>query len=162
MEEFVGEVWHKLVTRQAQTDYSDSLISLDDISALLGPFYRAMGGCTGKVIEAAHPRPLNIQRKIIQRIAGTHRRFNISWQDERSLRLPATIAIYPQQDLNENLYFWLTALAAQFQKLSIKNSDANWFTLNQLACQALLKDKPGLAAHYKPLVQGIINQRPAI
>jgi nitric oxide reductase NorD protein len=156
MEEFVGELWHRVVTRQAQTQFPLAQVKLETVIAQLSPYFRAMGGSPGKVLEPSQPRNFSTLRRIIQRVAGTHRRFAVSWQDERSLRLPATIGYFSQPALNEALYFWLTALAAK------QHSVQHWFSDNQRACLALLNEKPGLAKDYQHLVSALIDQRPAL
>ncbi|HEB28147.1 MAG TPA: VWA domain-containing protein [Porticoccus sp.] len=153
MEEFVGDLWHRMVTWKAETDYPDARVELAQLTPQLAPFFRAMGGSPGKVLEASQPRAFNTRRRFVQRIAGTHRRFSVSWQDERSVRLPPSLAVFPEPDLNEALYFWLTALAAKQPYIQ------HWFIDNQRACSELLKEKAGLAKSYNRLVSAVIDQR---
>ncbi len=160
MEEFVGEIWHRLVTRQAHTDFADARVELASIQSQLAPWYRAMGGSPGVLLEGAQPRVFNTHRRLIQRVAGTHRRFVVSWQDDRSLRLPVSLACFSQRGQNESLYFWLAALAArQSQK---GPHIRHWFTDNQQACRNLLEDKPGLRESYQQLVDAVIERRPLL
>ena len=156
MEEFIGDLWHRVVTWQAQTDYPDAQVELAMLIPQLAPFYRAMGGSSGKVLEASQPRTFNTRRRFVQRIAGTHRRFSVSWQDERSVRLPSSLALFSERDLNEELYFWLTALAAKQPYIQ------HWFVDNQRACYELLAEKPGLAKSYNQLVSAVIDQRASL
>ncbi len=156
MEEFVGEIWHRLVTRQAHTDYDEAEVQLVSIVPQLAPYFRAMGGCPGKILEGAQARTFNPRRKLIQRVAGTHQNFTVSWQDDRSVRLPARLACFSERELNEDLYFWLVALAARQPVVQ------HWFADNQSACQSLLKAKPGLVNSYYQLVEAIIRQRPEL
>lgn len=156
MEEFVGEVWHRLVTRQAQTEFPEAKVELAAVAQQLAPFYRAMGGSPGKVIEGATPRAFRTRRRLIQRMAGTHRRFSVCWQDERSVRLPVAIANFADKALNESLYFWLAALAAQQPHIK------HWFADNQRACQILLQERPGLGNRYHKLVAALIALRPPL
>jgi len=37
MEEFVGEIWHKLITKRAATDHADAKVSLVDLNSQLAP-----------------------------------------------------------------------------------------------------------------------------
>ena len=159
MEEFVGEMWHRLVTRQAATEFPAAGVELASVSSQLAPYYRAMGGTAGKVLEATQPRVFNTRRRLVQRLAGTHRRFCVSWQDERSLRLPATLACFPDAQLNEKLYFWLAALAASLSNLLNQSAIKHWFQDNQHACLRLLQEKPGLRQTYFDLVEALIVQR---
>lgn len=156
MEELVGEFWHRFVTRQASTEFEDARVDLVELSAQLAPFYRALGGSPGKVIEGAMGRELKFRRRLIQRMAGTHKRSELAWQDERSLRLPTSHALFEDKALNEDLYFWLTALAAQLPKVT------HWFTDNQQATLEILKSKPGLRERYFRLVDAVLPLRPPL
>ena len=156
MEELVGEFWHKLITKRASTDNSDAKVNLADLNSQLAPFYRALGGAPGKVIEGASARELKLHRRFLQRVAGTHRRTNIAWQDERSVRLPPTHALFSDPALNEALYFWLAALAAQLPSMK------HWFADNQRASRELLNTRPGLAKSYYTLVDAILPLRPSL
>ncbi|MCK9503201.1 MAG: VWA domain-containing protein [Porticoccaceae bacterium] len=154
MEEFVGEIWHRIVSSKAQTDYDSAKVELAGLNQQLAPFYRGLGGCPGKLIEGAAPRRFNSRRSFIQRVAGSHKRFAVSWQDERSVRLPPLIACFADAELNRDLYFWLTAMAATLPTIK------HWFVDNQRATLALLKAYPGLAKRYQRLVDNLIPIRP--
>jgi nitric oxide reductase NorD protein len=93
---------------------------------------------------------------LLQRLAGTHQRFCVAWQDERSVRLPPELAIFPEKSLNEALYFWLTAMAAEQPQMK------HWFHDNQQTTQQILKAKPGLARLYTQLVDAVLPLRPAL
>lgn len=153
MEELVGKIWHRLVSRQAQTSYPEAQVTLEQLSPYLAPYYRAMGGAPGKLIEGAAWRKVKIQRRLISQLAGTHQRFHLSWQDDRSLRLPPQIDCFPDRSLNEALYYWLTALAAHQPVIR------HWFSDNQRATREILGDYPGLARLYDQLAAATIKQR---
>tara|TARA_R110002072_G_scaffold101568_1_gene223674 strand:+ start:41869 stop:43692 length:1824 start_codon:yes stop_codon:yes gene_type:complete len=156
MEEVVGEFWHRLVTKQASTDYEGVRVELTDVQSQLGLFYRALGGCSAKVIEAAAPRKFNAERNFFQRLAGTHKRICVAWQDERSVRLAPDIAFFPNKELNEKLYFWQVAMAAYLPNVT------HWFTDNQRASLALVSARPGLKLIYLELVEAILTSRPSL
>jgi nitric oxide reductase NorD protein len=156
MEEVVGEFWHRLVTKHASTEYDDVRVNLDDIQSQLGPFYRALGGCSAKVIEAAAPRKFNADRNFLQRLAGTHKRLCVAWQDERSVRLAPNVAFFQNKELNEKLYFWQVAMAAYLPIVS------QWFVDNQRASLAIIKARPGLKLIYHELVEEVLSLRPSL
>ncbi|MCF7980804.1 MAG: nitric oxide reductase activation protein NorD [Pseudomonadales bacterium] len=153
MEEFVGQLWHRLVTRHAQIEHPNAEVKLTEIAHRLAPYYRAMGGAAGKLIEGAPTRRVNTQRRLRDQLAGTQRHFPLSWQDDRSVRLPKSIACFPNQELNESLYYWLTALAARQPIIQ------HWFLDNQRACQQLLANYPGLHKTYLQLTEATIGLR---
>jgi len=156
VEEYIGGLWHRLVSRQADTDWTDAEVALAPLIPRLGPYYRALGGCPGVGLEAAAPRSLDTRRNFVQRLAGSHKRFAVAWQDAHSLRLPPVIACFPTPALNRQLYFWLVGLAAQLPNLR------HWFVDNQEATRALLARCPGLAASYRDLVAATLALRPPL
>ena len=58
MEELVGEIWHKIITRTVVDDFDDAKAELNNLTLQLSPFYRAMGGDASKMLEATDLRPL--------------------------------------------------------------------------------------------------------
>lgn len=153
MEETVGTVWHKLISKKANIHHQQSLVSLSDLQSELSTYYRAMGGDPGKSIEAATSCKVKTHRRFVDKIAGSQQRFYLAWQDERSLRLPPTLCICNNKNLNEEIYFWLTAMAATMPKIN------SWLTDNQLATLKLLEKRPGLQHRYQKLVKAITDER---
>ncbi|MFT5719755.1 MAG: nitric oxide reductase NorD protein [Motiliproteus sp.] len=156
MEEFVGEIWHKLITRQASSDCAEARVELAGLQTQLATYFRALGGEPGKSVEGADPRAFAPRRRLAQRVAGTHKRFAVCWQDERSLRLPLSLACFETVELNESLYFWLAALAARQPQMR------HWLVENQQATLALLQQRPGLAAGYRLLASATLANRPSL
>ena len=138
MEEFVGEIWHKLITRQANTDFAKATVELDSLQSRLATYYRALGGTPGVSIDGADERHIKTYRRLAQRLAGSHQRFAVCWQDDRSLRLPVKVAHFDDAELNEELYFWLTAMAAKLPRIK------HWLIDNQRATLALFEHRPKL------------------
>jgi nitric oxide reductase NorD protein len=175
MEEVVGKIWDKWLTSQVTTDHLDAKVHFSEVQSQLLVYYRAMGGDSAKSLEMAEKRELAIHRTTMQKIAGSHKQFYLSWQDERSLRLPPYIALFADKTLNQNLYFWLTALAAQLDKQHrsrLNNTDANnsqaasrlmidWFNDNQQASCALLSQYAGLRRLYTSLAHEVLRLRSA-
>ncbi|MCW3173903.1 nitric oxide reductase activation protein NorD [Shewanella subflava] len=178
MEEVVGKIWDKWITSQVTTDHVDTKVHFSELQSQLLIYYRAMGGDGAKSIEMAEKRELNIHRSTMQKIAGSHKQFYVSWQDERSLRLPPYIALFTDKNLNQSLYFWLTALAAQLDKQrrsaqlnthDTNNHDANnsgsvlnqndWFNDNQQATCHLITEYAGLRRLYSTLAHEVLRLR---
>lgn len=163
MEEVVGKIWDKWLTSQVTTDHVDAKVHFGELQKQLLIYYRAMGGDGTKSLEIAEKRDLNIRRSTMQKIAGSHKQFYLSWQDERSVRLPPFIALFPEKDLNQSLYFWLTALAAQLDKqhrsgLSNHNM-LDWFNDNQQATRHLITEYDGLRRLYSTLAHEVLKLR---
>lgn len=156
MEEWVGEIWHNMITRRANTEHQEAQIKLSEVSAQLAPYFRALGGEHHKSLEAAPSLKVNFRRSLVQRIAGTHQRTELSWQDDRSVRMPSSIATFPQPELNITCYFWLAALSAELPKIT------HWFVDNQQATLTLINKRPGLKRMYRNLVDTYIATRPTL
>jgi nitric oxide reductase NorD protein len=154
MEEIVGEFWHRLITRTVETGNADTAVQLPPLSSQLAPYFHAMGGAPGKTIEGSDPRKFRVQRNFLQKVAGSHLRFPVCWQDERSLRLPLSVSYFASSELNTNLYFWLAALAAKTGEVR------SLFEENRRGTALLLANYPGLARRYKPLAEAILSTRP--
>tara|TARA_R110002050_G_scaffold299981_2_gene467201 strand:- start:8486 stop:10441 length:1956 start_codon:yes stop_codon:yes gene_type:complete len=169
MEEVIGKIWDKWLTSQVVTDHVDTKVHFSELQSQLLVYYRAMGGDGGKSVEIAEKRELNIYRSTMQKIAGSHKQFYVSWQDERSLRLPPFIALFADKNLNQSLYFWLTALAAQLDKQRRSTEQNNhyepykdqndWFNGNQQATRYLITEYAGLRRLYSTLAHEVLRLR---
>lgn len=152
MEEYIGSVWHKLITRQASLEYPEAAVQLMDVGPELAVYFRALGGEAGKTVETSAHRFTAGYQRLVDKLAG-RLRFTPAWQDERSLRLPPTMALFPDQTLNEKAYFWLTALAAQLPEVR------HWSYDNQQATLSVLRQRRGLAKHYQQLCEAYCELR---
>lgn len=154
MEEYVGELWHKLVTRVADKQHEEASVNLNDISKVAAIFFRALGGDPGLNLSAAPPTRHGARRSWKERLASSGERIELSWRDGETLRLPEKISIFPERELNRDLYLWLVALSAA-------NVDNNlpWIVHNQVATQATLTRFPGLATKYYRLVNTLLPMR---
>src|SRR5690606_18837936 len=113
LEEWVGGLWHRFITRQASHEFPDARVLLADMQRSLAVLFRAMGGAGGIALETADPRALTLRRNLLQHIAGAGRYGALAWRDADTLRLPGQLAAYPEAPLNAELYRWLALLAGQ-------------------------------------------------
>lgn len=154
MEEYVGELWDRLITGAAEKRHAAVTVKLDDIAKSAAIFFRALGGDPGLGISAAPAVRHGARRRLLQRVAGSGEKVELSWRDGEVLRLPSQIDLFAEQTLNRDLYFWLVALAA----VDADNSQP-WIIRNQLATQATLERFPGLQSRYDRLVEAVIALR---
>ncbi len=154
MEEKVGEIWHRLITRMAETRHPKAAVTLDSVATTVGIMFRALGGDGGLQVEAANATRHGARRRLLQRIAGSGQQVELAWRDEQSLRLPAVIDYFPETRLNRDLYLWLAALAVGEQQ-----EDEPWFTLNQRLARYTLEAYPGIRPRYRRLVESHLAQR---
>ena len=155
MEEFIGKIWHRFITSSANQHYPEAIVYLDDVRRTAGIFFRALGGEGGLRIENATDSELNARRSLLQRIAGTGKTTQYAWRDEETLRLPQSIALFPQRQLNRDLYLWLIALSV------VPTQGQNWISRNQYRTRKTLQTWPGLNTRYQKLLAAHLQQRPA-
>ena len=67
MEEYVGELWHKLVTRVADRQHEDAAVCLDEISKTAAIFFRALGGDAGLNISSVPSTRHGARRRWMER-----------------------------------------------------------------------------------------------
>ena len=154
LEEWVGGVWHRFITRRASREFPDARVPLEDMQRALAVLFRAMGGAGGIAVEAAGKRGLALRRSLLQHIAGAGRHSAVAWCDADTLRLPAQLAAYPQAALNADLYRWLALLAGQSRGMR------HWGRDNQRWTHALLQHYPAIRPRYQRLVDAHLALRP--
>ncbi len=157
MEEWVGQLWHKAITRVARREYPEAAVRIDEIRRPAAVLFRALGGDGGLRIETANETASTARRKLLSRIAGTGKQVSLAWRDNDTLRLPASIAWYAERDLNRQLYLWLAALATRDGC-----SSGDWLQQNATAAAELLTAHPGLVRRYHTLVEQHLLQRPDV
>jgi len=155
MEEHIGQLWHRLITRAAATGYPQAAVELTQISKTVGVLFRALGGDGGLRVEATTATAHGARRHWLQRLAGTHQQIELCWRDAEALRLPARIDCFPKKALNRDLYLWLAALAA-----GEIDPTQPWFQLNQALTKKTLQRFPGLQPRYQRLVKAQLALRP--
>lgn len=155
MEEQVGALWHKLITRAADQRYPAQAVTLEQISKTAGILFRAWGGDSGLAVKSATATSHGAKRSLLQRIAGSNLKTELTWLDGETLKLPGMIDFFPQKSLNRDLYLWLIALAA-----AESDPAQPWIVRNQLATLAVLNRFPGLASRYRRLVEALLITRP--
>ncbi|MCK5725305.1 MAG: VWA domain-containing protein [Thiotrichaceae bacterium] len=158
LEEIVGSVWHRFITQRADSHYPEAIVYLEDIRHIVSVFFRALGGEGGLRVENSTESKNHSRRTILERIAGVGHKVQYAWRDEEALKLPESIAIFPTQQLNKDLYLWLVALSAV--ELNEDNREyKNWITRNQYRTREALAIWPGLMPRYQQLVEAHLKQR---
>lgn len=155
MEEHVGALWHRFITRVADRRHPQAAVPLAEVAHTVGILFRALGGDGGLQIEAADTTAQGARRGLLQRVAGIGDKVELAWRDERSLRLPSVIDWFPERTLNRDLYLWLAALAATREV-----APSGWLRGNQRLTLNALERFPGLADRYARLVAAHLAQRP--
>ncbi|WP_426103153.1 nitric oxide reductase activation protein NorD [Pseudomonas sp. PSPC3-3] len=154
LEEWVGSVWHRFITRRATVDFPEAQVALTDHQRSLALLFRALGGAGGMALEAACERDLLLRRNLLMRIAGTCKQAPLASCDGNRLRLPARLAVFPDAALNHELYRWLALLAAHAGPMS------HWARDNQRWTWLLLQRYPAMLPRYQRLVEAHLQLRP--
>lgn len=158
MEEFIGGLWHKFITRAATRSYPAAAVRLEDIERTAGILFRALGGDPGLRVAPAAEIEHGARRSWLQRIAHVGEKAAHAARDAETLRLPASIEFFPERSLNRDLYLWLIAQGAALPDGGL---DADgWIAANQAASRATLDAFPGFATRYRRLVDAVIAERP--
>jgi nitric oxide reductase NorD protein len=156
MEERVGALWHRLITRAAQRGYPEAAVALTDIEKTAGLLFRAFGGDPGLRIAPAAAIQHGARRHWLARVAGWGEKVTPACRDGETLQLPALLALLPQRELNRDLYLWLIALAAAHDEV---DPDAPWWRQNQQGTLIALNRLPGLQPRYLRLVSATLELR---
>jgi len=157
MEEWVGGLWHKYITRKATTEFEAARVHFDDINKSVGMIFRALGGDPVKRVEAATGREYLTRKSFLQKISGDNQFISFAWQDEESLRLPESLAVFPHYSLNYDLYIWLAVLAAHHN-----GQFKHWARDNQSLVVDVLEKFPSLHNRYRKLAKAFIELRPEL
>ena len=156
MEEHVGALWHRFITRAARARYPDAAVTLAEIEKTAGLLFRAFGGDPGLRVASAAAAGHGARRRWLARIAGLGEKVEPACRDAETLQLPAELALLPRRELNRDLYLWLIALAAARDELS---PDAPWWQINQQGTVFVLDRYPGLRPRYHRLVDAALPLR---
>ncbi len=159
MEEFVGKLWHKLISRAASREHHDAAVTLDEMRTTVGVMFRALGGDGGLRVEAATATDHGARRRWLQHIAGSGTSVELAWRDGETLRLPARIALFAERRMNRDLYIWLAALAAV--ATDEHQLPRPWLARNQVLTLRVLNRFPGLKTRYARLCEAQLALRPA-
>ena len=104
MEEAVGKLWHRLITRAAGGHFPEAVVKLKEIERMTGVFFRALGGDPGLRVAAATADVHGARRSLLSRIAGSDERTPRARMDATTLRLPVQLDALPERALNRDLY----------------------------------------------------------
>ena len=143
-EESIGRAWDKYLNKKVYKFHETQRVYLSDISKSLNLFHHLMGGDQGKDLQVTDKRDVNTSRTLLQKISFLGKEFFLTWQDEKSIYLPASFAYFDTKEQNEMLYYWLIAMAT---KVNITNK--NLINENTKATLLLTSKYSGFEIFYK-------------
>ncbi len=158
MEEWVGQKWHHFITQKSSFHYPKYGVELADFNKQIAIFFRSLGGDAGITIGFTSALPNHSHRNWLQKISGAGKKSESGHFSGDYLYLPEKIDYFPDKKLNEELYFWLTAMAS----FNLAPNTKHVIEQNQYLTQQVLTKWPGLKTTYNRLVNAHLPQRPAI
>ena len=154
MEEFVGGLWHRFITRAARQTYPEAAVSLSEVERMAGVMFRAFGGDPGLRVTAAAHEHHGARRRWLARVAHVDDTAAHARRDAQTLSLPPSLDLFPDKTANRDLYLWLIAQAA-----AMPANEGEWIVACQQATLNTLKRFPGMAARYRRLVEAALHLR---
>lgn len=170
LEEQIGRFWHRIAgNTSSYRYYPDAAVSLNEIRAALGVFFRGLGGASGISLTAGTPQSSGHRLKLRQRLGLMDELLSpIECNHERML-LPESLGYFPDKTLNRQHYFWLAAFFAaandRFDLVAYDHDDplqADLACLHHvywISCE-VCRRYPGLALQYQQLCSAFYGQRP--
>lgn len=155
MEEWVGQHWHRFISRAADRRHADAAVTLPEVQRTITLMFRAGGGAPGLRFASATATRAGGPRGWLQRVAGSGTHAATARLDAEALSLPPEVAVFADAALNRRLYLWLAALAAHY------TPTGDWLADNLHATAAALAQFPGLRAAHAELVAAQLALRPA-
>ena len=157
MEAYIGKVWDKYLNKKTSKLHESERVFFTDISKSLNLFHHLMGGEKGKDLQITDKRFVDTTRTFLEKISFLGKDFYLSWQDEKSVYLPSSLAFFPLKKDNEMLYFWLIAMASKVditpKNLIEENNNATQYLINRYSGFKLYFEQMSiyLAEHYPQL-----------
>ncbi|MBA4343729.1 MAG: VWA domain-containing protein [Methylibium sp.] len=155
MEEWIGERWHRFITRVADASHAQAAVTLVEVERSAGLLFRAAGGPPGVRLVPAGATRSGGARDWLQRLAGSGLRAERPQLDADTLALPPSIAVHAERGLNRDLYLWLAALAAAYRP------GQGWIADNLAASERALQLCPGMRSRWERLREAELALRPA-
>lgn len=164
-EELAGKYWHRWASAASSyPEHADAVVRFDEISEVLGVFFRAAGGNGGLGVGAIAPRESGHRLSLRQRLGFDREVLDQTRLDDESLLLPPAVALFPNRSLNRDVYFWLAAHAAVLEPFRIPQdplqADILALRAARLAAARVCRELPGLGQRYRRLCAALLILRP--
>jgi nitric oxide reductase NorD protein len=131
-EESIGKVWDKYLNKKVNKFHENERVYFNSISKSLNLFHHLLGGEKGKDLQVTDKRYVETSRTLLQKISFLGKEFYLTWQDEKSIYLPASCAYFDTKEQNEMFYYWLIAMATKVDVNSNNLKEQNRLAVNYL------------------------------
>ena len=179
LEEQAGRFWHRIVgSAESYPNYQQAAITLDQVRPALGIFFRGLGGASGVAIQSGSPRSSGHRLTLRQRLGLMQESLNDINCNTQRILLPASLAYFPDSNLNRLHYFWLAAFFATAREVLYQLGSTKTAQQTGEACIDRLQNdlaflhqaywisstvcrlNPGLLVIYQQLCSAVLEQRP--
>lgn len=154
MEESIGKVWNKFLSKKISTEHEDARVYFTSRSKTLKLFYHLLGEEKAKDLHITDKRFIKTSRSFLNKISGSGKSFYLTWQDDKGVYLPESLALFPTIELNEMLYFWLIAMSTRTPIYSKNHAKSNL-----VSTQELISTYTGFKSFYEEASNYLIEKR---
>ena len=165
LEETVGKFWHRLVgSTSSLPRYPDHAATFDEVKPFLATCFRGFGGEATAQLGPAHARTSQHRLRLRQLVGLGEEKAAWASRDAGAVMLPPTVELFPDRNLNRDLYVWLAAYMATMPLVAVDAYDpltADIQALNaaRKGAARVLREFPGLASRYRALCAAMLAER---
>lgn len=164
-EETVGKLWHAFASRlDAPEVHHGAAVGLNEVGGRLAVLFRGLGGAHSVELRPVREEVSRHRLGFLRRLGTEAETVARTSFDGEILRLPASLAVFPQREANAALYVWLTALAAHAPVHVAEHdplaADLRALQVTGVMIQETLDQAPGLRDLYAALCRQSLLQRP--
>lgn len=153
-EEFVGKLWHAFASRlDGDPIHEGARVSLSEVAGRLAVLFRGLGGDPAVEIKPVAAETSHHRLSLLRRLGTWAEAAPRASFDGATLRLPDSMASFPDPRANAALYLWLAAAAAALgNETATDTQDPLQADLAAIAtAQAMTKAALRLAPGYRKL-----------
>lgn len=162
-EETVGKLWHALTRRFDPPAHDDARVTLEEMRPRLSLLFRGLGGDPAVEVKAVAEETSHHRLALLRRLSTPVERVPQASFDGEALRLPESLAVFADRDLNAALYLWLAAAAAHAPARAAADdplqADLAAIAAGQAMVEATLAEAPGLRPVWQRLVAAHLAER---
>ncbi|RCK03798.1 hypothetical protein TH5_23405 [Thalassospira xianhensis MCCC 1A02616] len=110
-EEQVGMIWHRIASHNQESyrDHVEHAVTFAELRSHLPVIFRTLGGDPALEFAQIDKRVSGHRLRWRQRIGLVDEQITMAEMNEASVKLPASISLFPSRDLNRDFYIWLMA-----------------------------------------------------
>lgn len=110
-EEQVGMIWHRIASHNQESyrDHVEHAVTFAELRSHLPVIFRTLGGDPALEFAQIDKRVSGHRLRWRQRIGLVDEQITMAEMNEASVKLPASISLFPSRNLNRDYYIWLMA-----------------------------------------------------